>query len=62
MEDHTPQADNGYRHTLPVKLGTGPKWDMPDDIAVPLIQRLWDAASVAKRGQIMAEIIGGGQR
>ena len=61
MDEHNPPTDNGHRHTLPVKLGTGPRWDMPDDISVPLLQALWAAVPLGKRGTIMAEIVGGKQ-
>jgi hypothetical protein len=63
MDEHNPDA-NGHREikTLPpFKLGNGPEWRMPTDIAVPLLQALWNATPLGKRGQIMSEIIGGRQ-
>jgi hypothetical protein len=54
--------ENGHKEieTLPpIRLGTGPEWAMPVDIAVPLIKALWAAVPLAKRGKIMGEIVGG---
>jgi hypothetical protein len=63
MDEHiNPTDTNGHREirTLPpMRLGTGPEWRMPVDIAVPLLQALWEATSLNKRGQIMGEIVGG---
>lgn len=52
---------NGHRATLPpMKLGTGPEWEIPVELAAAFIQLAW-RADRTKAGKWMAEAIGGPQ-